>query len=157
MSQSIQELIAGYRQGLEAMENALRGVSEEIVDVPPAPGKWTIRQIVVHNTDFEAVTAMRIRLFAAQPGCPMTAWDQDVWAEKLLYTKQPFGAAAQTFVALRRYNADLLANLPEEVWQNTCEHEERGTLKMIDLMEYTVQHALKHAEQIKGIRQKLEK
>lgn len=156
MSQSIQELIAGYERGIGAMEDALRGVSADIIDVPPAPGKWTIRQIVVHNVDFEAVTAMRIRLFAAQPGCAMTAWDQDVWAEKLMYTKQPLEAALRTFIALRRYNADLLANLPEEAWQNTCEHEERGTLKMLTLMEYTVEHALKHAQQIKDARQKLE-
>ena len=47
----------------------------------PAPGKWSIQEIVAHLADDELVGAYRIRLILAAPGTAIQAFDQDRWSE----------------------------------------------------------------------------
>jgi hypothetical protein len=150
----IQNLIDRYEAGIDAMHQALRGTQEELLDVSPGPGKWTIRQIVVHVADADVVTAMRFRQIAAEPGAKLIAWDQDVWAGKLNYEQQPLEDALQAFTFVRRYTANMLRNIPASAWQQTGDHSEKGPVKLLDLVEYMGEHAFKHAEQIRAIRQK---
>src|SRR4051812_8267353 len=96
-------LVDRYEAGISELQNALRETPEGLLDVAPGPGKWTIRQIVAHVADADIVTAMRFRQIAAEPGAKLIAWDQDVWAGKLSYEKQPLDDALQAFAAVRRF------------------------------------------------------
>ena len=55
----------------------LEGVPPALWDRRPAPGKWSIREIVAHLADDELVGAYRIRLILAAPGTAIQAFDQD--------------------------------------------------------------------------------
>jgi uncharacterized damage-inducible protein DinB len=151
MSEKIQEMIAGYERGIQVFTEAARNAPRDLLDRHPAQGKWSIRQIVAHMADVEVVTAARIRWFAAQPGSRLVAWDQDIWADKLGYDRQPFEEALQAFIAVRTYTAQMLRNLPETAWHNTAFHEERGDQTLLVFMEYQVEHPLRHAGQILDI------
>jgi len=48
----------------------------------PAPGKWSIKEIICHLADVEVVNGWRYRMILAQSGSNLTAFDQDLWASQ---------------------------------------------------------------------------
>ena len=154
MSAEIQNLIQRYGKGIQVFEDALRGLTPEVADRVPAPGKWSIRQIAVHLADSELVTAVRLRWVAAQPGSKIPAYDQDTWTAKLAYEKQSLDEILELFRAVRRATATLLRHLPEEAWANTGNHEERGVVTFKQFVELYTDHAEHHSRQIRDLRSK---
>ena len=47
----------------------------------PAPGKWSIAEILAHLADAELVIGFRMRRILASNGTAIMAFDQDAWAE----------------------------------------------------------------------------
>src|SRR5688572_12306459 len=64
----------------DVLAGLVDGLSAEQLDRRPAPGKWSIREIVAHLADDELVGAYRIRLILSAPGTAIQAFDQDLWA-----------------------------------------------------------------------------
>ena len=147
-----EELIRRFELGINALEEALRGVPEEMLDRPPAPGKWTIREIAAHLADAEVVISTRMRWVAAEPGSPLKAFDQDKWAASLGYGCQSPQDSLDVFRALRRASARMLRSLPEAAWNRTGHHEERGELSLQQLVEGSCGHGERHAQQILDVR-----
>ena len=65
----------------------------------PAPGKWTIRQIVRHLADTEIVVGMRLRQIVAEDKPTLVPFDQDAWAAHVGYSQ------ADAFDSLRRFQS----------------------------------------------------
>lgn len=149
------ELIARYENGAAVFESALRGLPDELLDVPPAPGKWTIRQIAAHVGDAELVACARFRWIAAEPGSPLKPFDQDKWADALRYKEQSPEEILDMFRALRRVTAAMLRRLPEEAWNRIGVHEERGPVSLERMVELYTTHAVHHANQIMKMRETL--
>ena len=61
----------------------LQGISPARARKRPAPGKWSIAEIVAHLADAELVGAYRIRTILGAPGGPIIGFDQDVWVTAL--------------------------------------------------------------------------
>lgn len=153
MTEEITQVIQRFEATIALVENEVKTSLPQIWDKSPAPGKWTIRQIMAHLADCEAIAAMRFRLIAAQPGSTLTAFDQDIWAQKLTYSKQPVETALAAYVTMRRYNVHMLRNLPEDAWSRIAMHEERGPQTLTKMVEHNSKHAEDHAAQIRRIRE----
>ena len=54
----------------------------------PAPGKWSVGEILAHLADCEIVTGWRMRQILGGPGTPIQAFDQDAWAAAGHYEKR---------------------------------------------------------------------
>ena len=67
----------------DKLDASLRGLSEEEIRRPEAPGKWSLCQVLRHLADSEIVWGWRIRLVLAQDRPPLTGYDQDAWADRL--------------------------------------------------------------------------
>jgi hypothetical protein len=143
-----------FENGISAFEDALNGVPPEIIDRSPAPGKWTLRQIAAHLADSELITGVRIRFIAAQPGSPLKAFDQDLWATHLAYDKLSLEESFELFRATRKATASVLRQLPEAAFSNTGVHEERGEVTLLRLVELYTDHAEHHSRQIRELRSK---
>jgi hypothetical protein len=81
-------LLERYRRGPEVLAVVLTGVFGEEEDFLPAPGKWSIRQIVAHLADAELVAAHRFRQVIAEDNPMLVAFDQDAWTRNLDYARQ---------------------------------------------------------------------
>src|SRR5271155_2924974 len=66
----------------------LKGVSASKARKRPAPGKWSIAEIVAHIADTELVGGYRMRATLGQPGTPIIGFDQDAWVTALHYDKR---------------------------------------------------------------------
>lgn len=147
--------LARFENGIDVMLSALAGTPEEAVDRAPAPGKWSIRQIVVHVADDDVVAAMRIRQIAAEPGALMIGFDQDRWANGLGYAALSLELNLEMFVVLRKATAEMLRRLPPTAWTNVGNHQERGLVTLEGFVSHMANHAELHAGQIRRIRESL--
>ncbi len=59
----------------------LSSVGAERAGVSPAPGKWSVRDILSHLADAEVVFAFRLRQALAQDHHVIQPFDQDLWAK----------------------------------------------------------------------------
>lgn len=142
-----------FRRGGELIAVVTTGVAGAELDFHPAPGKWSIRQIVCHLADTEIVAADRFRRIIAENEPALIGFQQDAWAEKLDYRKRKISQAVESFRRMRAENYELLKDQPEEVYQRAGIHNERGRVTLLALLSTYAQHVESHARQIQGIRQ----
>jgi len=135
----------------------LTGVFGEEEDFIPAPGKWSIRQIVAHLADGELVGAHRMRQVVAEDNPTLIAFDQDAWTRNLDYSRRKPKQSLETFRRLRAENYELLKELPESAFERTGNHSENGPMTLRRLLEGYAQHAESHARQMVEIREEYKK
>jgi len=149
---TLAELLQRYRRGPELVAAVLTGAAGAELDFTPAPGRWSIRQIVAHLADSEIVGADRLRRLIAEENHTLTAYDQEAWARHLGYHRRRISEALESFRRLRAENCQLLAGLPEEAFLRWGTHTERGRIHLRELVENDVEHVEKHARQIQALR-----
>jgi uncharacterized damage-inducible protein DinB len=131
------------------LQNVVTRLSAEQVNRSPAPGKWSIREIICHLADCEMVFAFRIRQTLAEPHHVIQPFDQDKWAKPYAaYTAQQALAA---FAAVRDWNLALVRTLPAEALQTPVTHPERGTMTLGTIIETMGGHDVNHLKQVEAI------
>jgi uncharacterized damage-inducible protein DinB len=115
----------------------------------PAPGKWSVREILCHLADCEIVFAYRLRQTLAEPHHVIQPFDQDVWAQN--YAAYDAQSALAVFTAVRNFNVNLIASLPPEAFAKPATHPERGTMTFRTIVETMGGHDLNHIGQIEKI------
>jgi hypothetical protein len=130
----------------------LKGISPARSRKRPAPGKWSIMEIVAHLADAELVGGYRIRAILGAPGCQVIGFDQDVWVTALHYDKRNLGKSFAQYRALRDANLGLLKTLTPEQWKHHGVHNERGAETIDTIVRMFAGHDLNHFQQIERIR-----
>ena len=131
----------------------VQGLSTEQLEHRPAPGKWSIREIVAHLADDELVGAYRIRLILSAPGTAIQAFDQDVWASTGRYGVSDIADSLSLYRTLRFANLKLMQSLTTEEWDMFGVHAERGVESLRDIAMYFAGHDINHFRQIESILQ----
>ncbi len=137
------------------LRRAMAGLSRQDLARRPAPGKWSIKEIICHLADVEVVNGWRYRMILAQSGSPLTAFDQDRWANETAYLRQDPALALEAFTALRRRHLALIRATPRSTWTRFGLHEERGRITFGDLVEWEAAHDLNHLAQMARLRRLL--
>ena len=78
------------------IEKLVKGVPAAKLRKPPAPGKWSVAEILAHLADNTMVHIYRVKCILAAPGTPMVAYDQDRWARSQNYAKHDPQAVVAT-------------------------------------------------------------
>jgi len=147
----IPDLLERFRRGAELLAVATTGAAGPELDFRPE-NKWSVRQIVCHLADAEAVGVMRFRQLIAEEHPAMTAWDQEAWGSNLDYNKRKISQALEIFRMLRSANYDLLKDLPEPAFDRAGVHSKRGPLTLHDMLRMYAEHVETHVKQIQSVR-----
>jgi hypothetical protein len=135
-----------------ALERRLRGRPRRVLRSRPAPGKWSVAEIVAHLADAELAMGWRLRGMLATPGLALAWWGQDRWAERRGYDAVSPTEHAALFRALREGNLRLLASVPRAWWDDCFGvHEVRGRQTVADFVALEAAHDLNHLRQIDRI------
>jgi hypothetical protein len=151
------ELLDRFRSGPGKLERSVDGLSENELEFHPAPGKWSIREIIIHLCDSEIVGAQRIRKVLGEDNATLLSYDQDKWAGRLNYGKRNLTTALELFRLLRKSTSELFEDLSESDWQRSGTHDERGKMSLLDLVQLYAEHGENHVAQIRQIRLQLSK
>jgi uncharacterized damage-inducible protein DinB len=116
---------------------------------PPAPGKWSARDILCHLADCEIVFAFRLRQALAEDHHVIQPFDQNRWAET--YASRDAGAALATFEAVRNWNVALLKTIRSDQLDKKVTHPERGEMTVQTIVETMGGHDVNHIKQLEAI------
>lgn len=128
-----------------------RRLSKKQLTRRPAPGKWSIAEILAHLADAELVVGWRMRLILGNNGTPVQPFDQDVWASTFNYARRDPKTSLETFRVLRENNLAMLKSVPKGLWENYGMHAERGKETISHLVRMMAGHDLNHLQQVASI------
>lgn len=127
---------------------AIQGLTSEALNRIPAPGKWSVRDILCHLADCEVVFAFRLRQALAEDRHVIQPFDQDRWAAT--YAHYEANAALAVFSSVRLWNLALIAGLGPDSFGKTLNHPERGDMTFQTVVETMAGHDLNHLRQIEA-------
>ena len=131
---------------LRALTASLSGAQ---LDRTPAPGKWSIREILAHLADCEMVFSFRLRQTLAEDHHIVQPFDQERWADR--YTAYDAASALALFQAARNWNLRFLTSVTESDRRQPITHPERGTMTFWTIVETVAGHDINHLQQIERL------
>ena len=117
----------------------------------PAPGKWSIAEIIAHLADTEIVVSWRLRQILSSNGIAIQAYDQDSWATAFNYAHRDPRQSLENFRLLRESNLALLKAAPRKLWENYGVHQERGNESVGHVVRMIAGHDINHLQQVEKI------
>ena len=127
----------------------LETIGQERSETPPAPGKWSARDIISHLADAELVFAFRLRQTLAEDHHVIQPFDQDLWAKA--YPACDVKSALAVVSAVRAWNLALIRSVKPADLAKPVTHPERGTMTFQTIVETMAGHDRNHIKQIEAI------
>jgi uncharacterized damage-inducible protein DinB len=115
----------------------------------PAPGKWSVRDILSHLADTEITFAFRLRQTIAEQHHRIQPFDQEVWARH--YHDLTAKDALDTFTAIRRWNVLFVNAVGPEARTKPVTHPERGEMTFQTIVETMAGHDINHIRQVEQL------
>ena len=143
-----EDRIRQYAEGPALLRRTLAAVPAEAMKWRPAPGKWSVHEIIIHCADSETNAHMRVRYLLAEKDPQIIGYDQDEWPRVLNYHNLPLEPALATIEAVRANTVPLLKSLPEAAWSRVGHHTEVGKYSVENWLETYGEHLDIHSRQI---------
>lgn len=116
-----------------------------------APGKWSVRYLLLHITDAETVLYDRIRRIIANPNQVIWAFNQDAWAQNIGYQNFPLEISQQIYSSVRKAVIYLADQHYDTLGENEFVHNETGKRTLKDEFQKIAWHNQHHLSQISSI------
>ena len=131
---------------------ATTGAAGPVLDFHAEGYPLTVRQIVCHLADAEAVAVMRFRQLIAEENPTLQYFDDEAWSEKLDYGRRKISIGLETFRRLRSDNHELLKDLPEATFARMGTHSKDGPMSLQQAVEFFAMHLEGHVREIQAVR-----
>ena len=143
--------IAEYEKGFDLLRTALAEIPKTAWLYRPAPGEWSVHEIIIHMADSEFMSALRARKLIAEPGSLLMGYDEANWADALGYQEQSAEVALEIIRLARQSTSELLKRQPDEVFKHSVTHPEYpdDPYTFEDWLNIYARHIPDHIEQLK--------
>jgi DinB superfamily len=131
------------------LSGALRQFPKKMWLYKPSADRWSIHEIILHLADSEASAYLHCRRFIAEPGSSAPEFDAARWASSLGYFHQSTREALEIIRRLRKMTYQLLAALPDHVWERTFANPRDGQLNLDRWVEIQERHIPHHIDQMR--------
>ena len=129
----------------------IRGLTPRQLAKQPAPGKWSIQEIISHLAETEMVMTCRARWIAFEDHPTLVPFDQEKWAAGRKREKEPLAETIERFRLLRRSHLRLFRRASKKDLQRSGFHPERGVVTLQVQLETLAGHDLNHLAQIERL------
>lgn len=129
----------------------IRGLTPRELARSPAPGKWSIQEIISHLADTEMVMSCRARWIAFEDHPRLVPFDQEKWAAGRVREKEPLAETLERFRLLRRSQLRLFRHAARKDFRRAGFHPERGVVTLRVQLETLAGHDLNHLAQIQRL------
>jgi len=92
----------------------LKTLSEEQAEQPPAPGKWSVKQVIGHLCDGERVFTYRALRFSRGDQTPLPGFEQDDYVRESHANERKLADLAAEYEALRKATIAFFKSLSPE-------------------------------------------
>ena len=129
----------------------IRGLTRRQLARRPAPGKWSVQEIIRHLADTEMVMACRARWIAFEDHPTLAPFDQEQWAAGRARERETLAETFERFRLLRRSQLRLFRRASAKDFRRTGFHPERGVVSLWVQLETLAGHDLNHLAQIRRL------
>jgi uncharacterized damage-inducible protein DinB len=153
--------IEGYVKGRDPMRilretprrlaRRVTGASRRSLTTPPAPGKWSVGQILAHLSEIELLWGYRVRTMLERDDPEVVGMDQEVWARVGRYERRDPAQSLALYTALRKSHLDLLSALTPRELGRGGRHSQFGNLTIRRIVQLLAGHDVNHGRQIDAI------
>ena len=114
-----------------------------------APGKWSVRFILLHLADGETVLFDRIRRVLSEPRQVLWVFDQDAWARGLDYSSAPLDIYRRVYESVRNATIYYARLYYEDKGHLEFVHSVTGVRTLKDEFDKVAAHNQHHLDQIR--------
>jgi DinB superfamily len=143
--------VAMQSQAPRTLARLIDGVPEPKLTLNPAPGKWSVTEILAHMAEDELSSTWRYRQMLEHENPVLLGFDQQMWATLGDYASWKSHEALEMFRLLREANLRMFARLNPGQWQRQGVHAERGRLTVAELCRHMAAHDMNHIDQVHRI------
>ncbi len=94
----------------------ISGFSEEKASQGYGPGKWTLKEVLLHIADAERVFSYRLLRIARGDTTPLPGFDQDPWVLTSHANERTLASLIAEFASVRAATLTLVDSLSAEAW-----------------------------------------
>src|SRR5262245_20045632 len=117
------------------LKAVVKGLPKKLLRWTPAPGKWSILEIVCHMRDMEEHAYLaRYRRILEEEDPALPDIDGDQWALERDYRGQKLAEVVRDWQRLRKESLRLLRKVKAGQWARRGTHETAGSLSMEDFL-----------------------
>lgn len=143
------QLIATLEQTPQRLKDITAGLPEAALDFQPAPGEWSIREILAHLVDDEMfIVRTRVERMIKEEKPSLSSHDEKKWYSERNTMRDTLDELLHDFAIQRAASLNILALLRESEWARTAYHPEYGEFTVQGWLDHWAGHDLTHIEQI---------
>jgi len=140
------EMIDRYLAGVQALRDAVAGLTREQLLARPVPGKWSTLEVICHLADFDPILADRMKRIIAEERPKLLGADEKRFAAALAYHQREVEEELAIIEKTRRQMARILRTLTDEALARVGEHNERGPLSLEKMLQAATSHIPHHVQ-----------
>ncbi len=137
------DIVEALIGGAEIAAALLGDVPDDVASKTYAPGKWTLKEVVLHTADAERIFTYRALRFGRGDATTLPGWDEAKYAPMSGASVRSLESVLDEFESVREATVTLFSGFPAEAWMR------RGsangvTVSVRALAWITAGHALHH-------------
>lgn len=102
--------------GAEIASALLGDLEDDVASRAYAPGKWTLKEVVLHCTDAERIFSYRALCIARGDTTPLPGFDENAYAPMSGANLRTMDSILDEFESVRDATVTLYQGLPSEAW-----------------------------------------
>lgn len=110
------DVIEALIGGAEVAAALLADVTEEQANSAYAPGKWTLKEVLLHCADAERIFTYRALRIARGDRTELPGWDEKAYAPASGAGERTFESLLDELESVRESTVTLFEGLPAEAW-----------------------------------------
>lgn len=147
-----EEIMALYEAGIDDLVEGIAKLSDEQLSYTEMPGKWSIREHVLHLIDLELIAMHKVKFALAEPGRMYqgNAFQPDDWQQGLQYAQRPIATEVHLFRATRQHIIGLCRHLPDALGRTVrTPNREENVAQLLKMMAGHAKHHIRVVERIR--------
>lgn len=137
------DIVEALIGGAEIASALLGDIPEEIANRAYAPGKWTLKEVVLHCADAERIFTYRALRIARGDQTPLPSFDENAYAALSGASVRSLDDILDELESVREASVTLFSGLPADAWTRRGTASEK-TISVRALAWITAGHLLHH-------------
>jgi uncharacterized damage-inducible protein DinB len=150
------ELIDEIAVTPERLRQAIRGLSEQQLEIPYRPGGWTVRQVVHHIPESHMNSYIRFKLALTEEKPTIKPYDESAWAKLPDVTQTPIEVSLALLESLHSRWTVLLRSMSDNDFKRQFTHPDIGLMTLEKNLALYAWHGAHHVAHITKLRDRME-
>lgn len=152
-AETVDQLLGRLAESPVRIVRAVAGMSNEQLSTaaPASDADWSAAEVLAHIRASDDIISYRAYAILTRDNPPLADYNERRWAEVAGYAQEPFHESLRVFTLRRAELVNMLRQARLEDWQRVGAHELRGTVTLLGMMVYLVEHEEEHCAQLEAM------